>query len=160
MIVPRLEAEPSYSPGRSWTFELGNAANLWTVFDGNLGDYVSFSFSNHWLAFSTSFDDTKDLYRNTWRSDANNWVDWANVTLHLGNFSLTLGKDYIHFGTFEVDDYDFDAHKELVPMQPGDGPVTYADSSALERDFGFTPKITLREGLRKFVQWYKEYYKL
>ena len=56
-------------------------------------------------------------------------------------------------------DYDFDAHKQLVPMQPGDVPVTYADSSALERDFGFTPKITLREGLRKFAEWYKEYYK-
>ena len=55
-------------------------------------------------------------------------------------------------------DYDFDSHKELVPMQPGDVPVTYADSTALERDFGFTPKITLREGLRKFAEWYKEYY--
>jgi len=55
-------------------------------------------------------------------------------------------------------DYDFEAHKELVPMQPGDVPVTYADSTALERDFGFTPKITLREGLRKFAEWYKEYY--
>ncbi len=55
-------------------------------------------------------------------------------------------------------DYDFEAHKELVAMQPGDVPVTYADATALERDFGFTPKITLREGLRKFAEWYKEYY--
>lgn len=55
-------------------------------------------------------------------------------------------------------DYDFEAHKELVPMQPGDVPTTYADASALERDFGFTPKITLREGLCKFAQWFKEYY--
>ena len=55
-------------------------------------------------------------------------------------------------------DYDFDSHKELVPMQPGDVPVTYADSTALERDFGFTPKIPLCEGLRKFATWYKEYY--
>lgn len=55
-------------------------------------------------------------------------------------------------------DYDLEAHKELVPMQPGDVPTTYADASALERDFGFTPKITLREGLRKFAQWYKDYY--
>ncbi|MBO4893027.1 MAG: GDP-mannose 4,6-dehydratase [Prevotella sp.] len=53
--------------------------------------------------------------------------------------------------------YDFEAHKQLVPMQPGDVPTTYADASALERDFGFTPKITLREGLRKFAEWYKEY---
>ena len=55
-------------------------------------------------------------------------------------------------------DYDFEAHKELVPMQAGDVPVTYADATALERDFGFTPKITLREGLRKFAEWYKRYY--
>ncbi|MBQ7268903.1 MAG: GDP-mannose 4,6-dehydratase [Bacteroidales bacterium] len=56
------------------------------------------------------------------------------------------------------EDYDFEAHRELVPMQPGDVPVTYADASALERDFGFTPKITLREGLRNFARWYKAYY--
>lgn len=55
-------------------------------------------------------------------------------------------------------DYDFDSHKRLVPMQPGDVPVTYADTSALERDFGFKPRTPLREGLRKFAQWYKEYY--
>ena len=55
-------------------------------------------------------------------------------------------------------DYDFEAHKELVPMQPGDVPTTYADASALERDFGFVPKVTLREGLRKFAEWYAAYY--
>lgn len=57
-------------------------------------------------------------------------------------------------------DYDFEAHKELVAMQPGDVPVTYADTSALERDFGFKPHTSLREGLRKFAEWYKEYYKI
>ena len=56
------------------------------------------------------------------------------------------------------EDYDFDAYEKLVPMQPGDVPVTYADSTALERDYGFTPKIGIREGLRKFAEWYKEYY--
>lgn len=56
-------------------------------------------------------------------------------------------------------DYDFDAHKELVPMQPGDVPVTYADTSALERDFGFRPSTSLREGLRNFARWYKQFYK-
>lgn len=55
-------------------------------------------------------------------------------------------------------DYDFDAHKKLVAMQPGDVPVTYADTSALERDFGFKPHTPLREGLRKFAEWYKEFY--
>jgi UDP-glucuronate 4-epimerase len=56
------------------------------------------------------------------------------------------------------EDYDFEAHKKLVPMQPGDVPVTYADTSALERDFGFKPSTSLREGLRRFAEWYKEFY--
>lgn len=56
-------------------------------------------------------------------------------------------------------DYDFEAHKKLVPMQPGDVPVTYADTSALERDYGFKPNTDLRDGLRKFAEWYKEFYK-
>lgn len=55
-------------------------------------------------------------------------------------------------------DFDFEAHKQLVPMQPGDVPTTYADATALERDYGFTPKITLREGLRHFAEWYKQFY--
>ena len=56
------------------------------------------------------------------------------------------------------EDYDFDAHKKLVPMQPGDVPVTFADSKGLEEDYGFKPSIGIREGLRKFAEWYKEYY--
>ena len=55
-------------------------------------------------------------------------------------------------------DYDFEAHKQLVPMQPGDVPVTYADTTALEKDFGFKPSTSLREGLRRFAQWYREFY--
>lgn len=57
-------------------------------------------------------------------------------------------------------DYDFEAHKKLVPMQPGDVPVTYADTGALERDYGFKPNTNLRDGLRKFAEWYKEFYKI
>lgn len=57
-------------------------------------------------------------------------------------------------------DYDFEAHKELVPMQAGDVPITFADTSALERDFGFKPSTSLREGLRVFAQWYAEYYRI
>ena len=56
------------------------------------------------------------------------------------------------------ENYDFEAHRELVGMQPGDVPVTYADSSALEQDYGFTPQIGIREGLRAFAEWYKDYY--
>ena len=73
------------------------------------------------------------------------------------DFVQTLQEELLRAGVLPAD-YDFEAHKQLVPMQPGDVPVTYADSTALERDFGFTPKITLREGLRKFAEWYKEYY--
>ncbi len=57
-------------------------------------------------------------------------------------------------------DYDFEGHKKLVAMQPGDVPITYADTSALERDFGFKPSTSLREGLRAFARWYKEFYKI
>ena len=57
-------------------------------------------------------------------------------------------------------DYDFEFHKELVPMQPGDVPITYADTTALERDFGFKPSTSLRDGLRKFAEWYKVFYKI
>ena len=57
-----------------------------------------------------------------------------------------------------LEDYDFEGHRELVPMQPGDVPVTYADSTGLERDYGFKPTVGIREGLRKFAEWYKDYY--
>ena len=56
------------------------------------------------------------------------------------------------------EDYDFESHKELVPMQAGDVPITYADTSALEQDYGFKPSTSLRDGLRKFAEWYKEFY--
>ena len=76
---------------------------------------------------------------------------------NLLDFVQTLQEELLRAGVLPQD-YDFEAHKQLVPMQPGDVPTTYADATALERDFGFTPKITLREGLRKFAEWYKAYY--
>lgn len=76
---------------------------------------------------------------------------------NLLDFVQTLQEELLRAGVLPKD-YDFEAHKQLVPMQPGDVPTTYADATALERDFGFTPKITLREGLWKFAEWYKEYY--
>ena len=76
---------------------------------------------------------------------------------NLLDFVNILQEELVRAGVLPAD-FDFEAHKQLVPMQPGDVPTTYADASALERDFGFTPKITLREGLRKFSQWYKEFY--
>lgn len=76
---------------------------------------------------------------------------------NLLEFVTILQEELLAAGVLPAD-YDFEAHKELVPMQPGDVPVTYADTSALERDFGFKPSTTLREGLRAFARWYKEYY--
>lgn len=76
---------------------------------------------------------------------------------NLLDFVQILSEELVRAGVLPAD-YDFEAHKELVPMQPGDVPVTYADTSALERDFGFKPHTPLREGLRKFAEWYKEFY--
>lgn len=78
---------------------------------------------------------------------------------NLLDFVQILSEELIRAGVLPQD-YDFDAHKELVPMQPGDVPVTYADTSALETDFGFKPSTSLREGLRKFAEWYKNFYKI
>ena len=77
---------------------------------------------------------------------------------NLLDFVQILQEELIAAGVLPKD-YDFEAHKELVPMQPGDVPVTFADTSALERDFGFKPSTTLRDGLRAFARWYKEFYK-
>ena len=76
---------------------------------------------------------------------------------NLLDFISVLQEELVRAGVLP-EDYDFEAHRELVGMQPGDVPVTYADAEALERDFGFTPKIGIREGLRAFAEWYKEYY--
>ena len=76
---------------------------------------------------------------------------------NLLDFVNILQEELVRAGVLPAD-FDFEAHKKLVPMQPGDVPTTYADATALERDFGFTPKITLREGLRKFAEWYASFY--
>lgn len=76
---------------------------------------------------------------------------------NLLDFVDILQQELIRAGVLP-EDYDFEAHKELVAMQPGDVPVTFADTSALERDFGFKPHTPLRDGLRKFAEWYKEFY--
>lgn len=77
---------------------------------------------------------------------------------NLLDYISTLQEELVNAGVLPSD-YDFEAHRELVGMQPGDVPVTYADSSALEADYGFRPTIGIREGLRRFAQWYAEYYK-
>lgn len=80
-----------------------------------------------------------------------------NCPENLLDFIQILQEELITAGVLP-EDYDFEAHKELVPMQPGDVPITYADTSALEQDFGFKPQTSLREGLRRFAVWYKEFY--
>ena len=81
-----------------------------------------------------------------------------NQPENLLDFVDILQQELIRAGVLP-EDYAFEAHKKLVPMQPGDVPVTYADTTALEEDFGFKPKTSLREGLRKFAEWYKEFYR-
>lgn len=76
---------------------------------------------------------------------------------NLLDFVTILQEELIRAGVLPAD-YDFESHKKLVPMQSGDVPVTYADTTALERDFGFKPSTSLRDGLRKFAEWYKEFY--
>ena len=80
-----------------------------------------------------------------------------NSPENLLDFVTILQEELVRAGVLP-EDYDFEAHKELVPMQPGDVPVTYADTSVLEEDFGFRPSTSLREGLRRFAEWYGRYY--
>lgn len=82
-----------------------------------------------------------------------------NQPVNLLDFVDILQQELIRAEVLPAD-YDFEGHKKLVAMQPGDVPITYADTSALERDFGFKPSTSLREGLRAFAQWYKEFYKI
>ena len=84
---------------------------------------------------------------NIGNSNPENLLDFVNI----------LQQELIRAGVLP-EDYDFDAHKELVAMQPGDVPITYADTTPLEKEFGFKPNTPLREGLRKFAEWYKEFY--
>ena len=84
---------------------------------------------------------------NIGNSNPENLLDFVNI----------LQEELVRAGVLPKD-YDFESHKELVPMQAGDVPVTYADTSPLERDFGFKPNTSLRDGLRKFAEWYKEFY--
>ena len=78
---------------------------------------------------------------------------------NLLDFVEILQQELVRAGVLP-EEYDFEAHKKLVPMQPGDVPITFADTAQLERDFGFKPGTTLRQGLRKFAEWYKEFYML
>lgn len=88
-------------------------------------------------------------------NDAEN-IKYERLKENLLDFVTILQEELIRSSVLP-EDYDFEAHKELVPMQPGDVPVTYADTTPLERDFGYKPDTSLRVGLRKFAEWYKGY---
>ena len=75
------------------------------------------------------------------------------------DFVNILQEELVNVGLLPSD-YDFESHKELVAMQPGDVPITFADTLPLEKDYGFKPNTSLRYGLRKFVEWYKEFYRI
>ena len=100
-----------------------------------------------------------EKYENIHIIGIDNMNAYYDVNIKKWRLSEILQQELIRAGVLP-EDYDFDSHKELVPMQPGDVPVTYADTSALERDFGFKPSTDLRTGLRKFAEWYKEFYKI
>ena len=94
-------------------------------------------------------------------------METASATSLIGNNSPENLLDFVDILQQELiraevlpADYDFESHKELVPMQPGDVPITYADTTALERDFGFKPSTSLRDGLRTFAEWSKVFYKI
>ena len=78
---------------------------------------------------------------------------------NLLDFVDILQQELVNAGVLSKN-YNFEAHKKLVPMQPGDVPITFADTKAFENDFGFKPHTSLRDGIRKFAQWYKEFYKI
>ena len=117
-VIPRIDLTPEfYLDGGGGTFTLGNTS-LYSLFEGNITENLSFSVANHWAGLSTLGEDwaesTLGLYRNTLYSYDTNWLDWAYLTYSLGQFDFTLGKDMITTGGLEFDDYDFEVHPALV----------------------------------------------
>ena len=101
----------------------------------------------------------KKQYANMFiRGSKEKWARGNSAPENLLDFVTILQEELVRAGVLPAD-YDFESHKQLVPMQPGDVPVTYADTTPLEQDFGFRPNTPLREGLRRFTEWYAEYYR-
>ena len=117
-VISRVDLNPilSTEKGGNGEFTLGNSS-LYSLFEGNLTENLSFSVCNHWAGFDSVHDvfaTTKDLYGNTFHSDYTNWLDWAYLTYTAGNFAFSLGKDMVTTGGLEFDDYDFEVHPALV----------------------------------------------
>lgn len=110
LVIPRFELNPYVALGSDAYsgFDLSNTS-LYTLFEGNIGNSpFSYSIEGHWLS-----TDPSALYSNTFHSDEVNWLDWANITYAPSNWYLTLGKDVLSIGSFEIDEYDFDQHINL-----------------------------------------------
>lgn len=114
--------------------------SIWTFIKGNIADKN---------VIDNIFENYKPSIVVNLAAQAENLLDFVDI----------LQQELIRAKVLP-EDYDFEGHKKLVPMQPGDVPVTYADTSALEKDFGFKPGTSLREGLRQFAEWYKEFYQV
>ena len=117
-VIPRLDLNPVFftDEGGGGEFTLGNTS-LYSLFEGNITENLSFSVANHWAAFDSVHDffgSTKTLYQNTLYSYDTNWLDWAYLTYSFGQFAVSLGKDMITSGGLEFDDYDFEVHPALV----------------------------------------------
>ena len=107
-IIPRIDYNPVFYDGKYEEATLGNSS-LYSLFEGNITDKLSFSVCNHWLS-----TEPKYLYQNTWRADEVNWCDWAYLEYAPGNFILTAGKQVITFGGYELEEYDYDVHLDMM----------------------------------------------
>ncbi|MBR1927445.1 MAG: hypothetical protein IJ840_06820 [Bacteroidales bacterium] len=107
-IVPRIDLNPVFYNGKYNEVTLGNSS-LYSLFEGDISDKLSFSVCDHWLS-----SEPKYLYQNTWRSDDVNWCDWAYLEYYPGNFVITAGKQVVTFGGFELEEYDYDVHFDMM----------------------------------------------
>ena len=140
------EADPENNPQVSVIarFDYPVYPYLYTLVEGDLGEYLSYSISNHWVS-----DDTRALYANTWRAESANWCDWAYLSLNLGNWTFTAGKDVIATGSFEIDRNDWDSFWEIntsfwnnAQVYQWGGKVTYtlpSESSAFSFQAASSP---------------------
>ncbi|MBQ8022414.1 MAG: hypothetical protein IJ255_07015 [Bacteroidales bacterium] len=111
-VIPRFDLNPTFSTKNdgSGEFTLGDSS-LYSLLEGDLSANLSFSICNHWLAGDK--ESIQALYNNTWRSDDVNWLDWAYLTYSMGSFSVSLGKQPMTLGGYELDAYDFEVHSFL-----------------------------------------------
>lgn len=107
-IIPRIDYNPVFYDGKYEESTLGNSS-LYSLFEGNITDNLSFSVCNHWLSTTPKY-----LYQNTWRSDEVNWCDWAYLEYNPGNFVLTAGKQVVTFGGFELEESDYEIHWDMM----------------------------------------------